>query len=336
MRKKSLGGLLTEIFSVLTISFTGVCGIIFCVLYAENFATGFIKDNSDIVNTVIVTFVSVCGALSVVFLRLKRKLLFRITVLFILTVTAIMFGVYYFKKSGFADRIKSINDFRNYIAEFGESAVFYFILLQFLQVVIIPIPSFITVGAGVLLFGAFRGAVYSCVGIIAGSLAAFFIGRLFGAKTIEWVIGREKLRAALNSIKGKDKIVLTFMFLFPFFPDDLLCFVAGITTVGGTFFCVMIVITRIITVFASSYSFGNRLIPFDTWWGVLLWIVFFIATACITKLIVKYGDRISLKIKETYEKNGRYRRRCGGAVCGSYRGAERQRSNFNRKERKTR
>ena len=33
------------------------------------------------------------------------------------------------------------------------TAVILFILIQFLQVVVLPIPAFITVGAGVLLFG---------------------------------------------------------------------------------------------------------------------------------------------------------------------------------------
>ena len=295
MRKKLLKSLLAEVFSVLIISLTAVCGIIFCVLYAENFATGFIKDNFFILEPVIVAFVSVCSILSVIFLRLKRKLLFRITVLFVITITAVMLGIYFFKKSGFSDNIGSIDDFRNYIAAFGKNAIFYFITIQFLQVVILPIPSFITVGAGVLLFGAFRGAIYSCIGIIAGSVVAFFIGRIFGYRAIKWAVGKEKLDKTLKDIQGKDKIVLAFMFLFPFFPDDLLCFVAGITTVSGRFFCLMIVVTRIITVFISSYSFGNRIIPFDTWWGVLLWGVIFAVTAVLTKFIIKYGDKITLK-----------------------------------------
>ncbi len=215
--------------------------------------------------------------------------------LFILTITIIGLAVavfYFFNNSVLSQKIKSVDDFRDYISSFGAYAVLLFIIIQFLQVVVLPIPAFITVGAGVLLFGAFKGAVFSCIGIISGSIVAFFIGRIFGVKVAEWLVGKNNLKKGLKIIKGKDRIVLTFMFLFPFFPDDILCFVAGITTVTKKFFIIMIVITRIISIFASSYSMNNSIIPYDTWWGILLWGVFFITTVLMSLFICKKGDKI--------------------------------------------
>ena len=118
--------------------------------------------------------------------------------------------------------------------------------------VFLPIPAFITAGAGVLLFGPFLGAVYSYIGITLGSFVAYFIGKIFGVKVANWLVGENNLKKGLNTIKGKDKVVLTFMFLFPFFPDDVLCFVAGITTIKPLFFIVMILITRLVSIFATS------------------------------------------------------------------------------------
>ena len=63
------------------------------------------------------------------------------------------------------------------------------------------------------------------------------------------------------------------MFLFPFFPDDLMCFVAGITTVSPLFFIIMVIVARVISILVSSYSLNNSLIPFNTWWGILIWII---------------------------------------------------------------
>ena len=168
----------------------------------------------------------------------------------------------------------------------------FFILIQFLQVVVLPIPAFITVGAGVLLFGPLKGAIFSCIGIILGSIVAFFIGRIFGFKVAKWLVGEDSLNKGLNIIKGKDKIILTFMFLFPFFPDDILCFVAGITTLSPSFFIIMIIITRIISVFASSFSMNNNIIPYDTWWGILLWVIFILFTLLSMVLICKKGNKI--------------------------------------------
>ena len=291
MRKKLFKNYIIEILTFITIIFTGTCGIVFCCLYIENYSAGFIKANIGIINALIVSLISVFCIFSVVFLRLKNKLLFKFTILFVILVTISVVMIFYLTKSGFFNKIKSVNDFSDYIYSFGDTAVLYFIIIQFLQVVVLPIPAFITVGAGALLFGPFKGAFFSCIGIIFGSVVAYFIGKVFGYKTLNWLIGKERLEKTLKTIRGKDKVVLTFMFLFPFFPDDMLCFAAGITTISPSFFCIMIVITRIASVFTSSYSLSNRLIPFNTWWGITLWILFFAFTLFITKIILKYTNK---------------------------------------------
>ena len=155
-----------------------------------------------------------------------------------------------------------------------------------------PIPSFVTVGAGVLLFGPLKGAIFSAIGIILGSIVGFTIGRIFGYKVAKWLVGEDSLNKALNLIKGKDKVVLTFIMLFPFFPDDVICFVAGITSISPTFFIVMIFITRTITVFVSSYSFSGSIIPYNTWWGILIWLIIFAVTIVLSVIIYKNSDKI--------------------------------------------
>ena len=115
----------------------------------------------------------------------------------------------------------------------------------------------------------------------------------------------EDLKKAMNAVKGKDKVILTFMFLFPFFPDDILCFVAGITTMSKTFFIVMIILTRIISVFASSYSMNNSIIPYDTWWGILVWILFFAFAFAVMVVLYKKGDKIESKFFTKKKKSSK-------------------------------
>ncbi len=274
---------LKEILIVVAVFLLGCSSIIFFVLYFELSEVA----NLQIYISVCVATVSICAIFSVAFFRKNSGIFFKLFFLASLAVCLLLCVIYTIKITGFNKKIASINELRDYISSFGGNAVFLFICLQFLQVVVLPLPSFIAVGAGVLLFGPFRGALYSSIGIISGSLVAFWFARVFGVKVVTWLVGQKNLRKGLSLIEGRDKLIFTFMFLFPFFPDDLLCFVAGLTSLNATFFSVMIVVVRMITIFMSSYSFNNSLIPYDTWWGLLLWLAFFIVVVFASVKILK-------------------------------------------------
>ncbi len=270
----------------------GATSVIFGVLYFNSFDFGFLRDYNSLFIVSFVTLITLITVLTLIFYKMSTGILYKIFIILISVFSVVILALYLLKVSGFWEKVNSIESLRDYIASFKTRAVFLFVLLQFSQVVFLPIPAFITVGAGVLLFGPFWGAFYSCIGIISGSIVAFFIGRIFGYKVVKWLIGEKSIKKGLETIKGKDKIILTFMFLFPFFPDDILCFIAGITTVSPTFFCIMIFITRIISVFVSSFSMNNNIIPYDTWWGIILWAIFIFLTIILTVIIYKKGEKI--------------------------------------------
>ena len=111
-----------------------------------------------------------------------------------------------------------------------------------------PIPSVVSTLAGVALFGAFKTIVYSLIGIILGSITAFFIGRKLGNKAVSWMIGQEELNKWQKRLKGKDNFILTVMFLLPMFHDDVLCFIAGLSSLSNKYFFIMIVLSRMVYV----------------------------------------------------------------------------------------
>lgn len=291
--------LLKEILFYVFIGLLGCLGVVFTVLYVNTFENDISFAHSDLIIAVSVSIISILTVLTMTFFNSKHGFIYKLFMLLVVFIVLAVVVLYFLKVSGFLEKVNSIDKFREYIASFGGNAIFLFILIQFLQVVVLPIPAFITVGAGVLLFGPLKGSIFSCIGIILGSILAFFIGRLFGFKVAKWLAGEEELKKGLKTIKGKDRLVLTCMFLFPFFPDDILCFVAGITTVSWQFFIVMIIITRIISIFASSYSMNNSIIPYDTWWGILLWAIFILFTIIVMWFIYKKGD----KIEKIFSKN---------------------------------
>lgn len=197
--------------------------------------------------------------------------------------------------TGFINKINSIQSLRDYIAQFGNMAVFLFILFSFLQVVVLPVPGSVTVAAGVALFGPLRCAIFSFIGIVLGSVVAFIIGRLVGYKAVKWIVGKETLDKWLEKLKGKDYLILSIMFLLPLFPDDVLCFVAGLSSMSWTYFIIMILVTRAISVASTAFSFD--LIPLNTWWGITIWLLLAALVVLAFWLVWKYSDKIDKFIK---------------------------------------
>ena len=300
--KKDKIEILKTVLSCSVIVVLGAAAIVFGFLYMNLTNISFLERHKSLIETLFIIIIGLVTIISVVCQLSDKKFVYRLTLLTLILMTAALAVLYVMQITGLWDKIDSVEDLRNYVSGFGGYAVFIFIAIQFLQVVVLPIPGFITVSVGVLLFGAFRGSVYSVIGIVSASIVAFFIGRVFGYKVAGWLVGKENLDKGLELVKGKDKVILTFMFLFPFFPDDVLCFVAGLSSMSVPYYIVMITITRIINIVVSAYSVNGSIIPYNTWWGILLWIAVFILVAALCYVIYKHGDKIENFFKSKFSK----------------------------------
>ena len=172
-----------------------------------------------------------------------------------------------------------------------------FILLAFLQVTFVPISSSIVTMAGVILFGAGEGFIYSLIGQLLGSLLAFYLGRWFGERFVIWIVGKDAFNKYRELIKGRDKIMLFFMFLFPFFPDDFLCMFAGLTTFTGVSFTIMIIFTRGLAVGVATL--GIELVGEVLKLGIWAYVIFALALIIVIALFVlvwKKGDKLEYKM----------------------------------------
>lgn len=205
--------------------------------------------------------------------------------------------VYVLQLTGFFAVFNDTEKLQAYLKRAGAWMPIVYIVLQFLQVVILPIPGIVSTAAGVAIFGPLMTSIYSTIGILAGSFLAFYIGRRWGYKAVSWIVGEEVLNKWQNKLKGKDNLFLTLMFLLPLFPDDILCFIAGLSTMSNVYFAIMITCARIIGIFTTCFSVD--FIPINTWWGAALWLTFFIVVIVIFSLLYKNMDKIQrwLKIK---------------------------------------
>lgn len=229
-------------------------------------------------------------AADIVCYLLRKQLVYKSCIIayVLLVFSAVVF--YVLIKTGFLAIFKSEESLESYLARMGTFMSVFFVILQFLQVVILPIPSTVTVVAGSALFGPLKGSLLSLLGIVLGSVCAFAVGRYAGYRVVAWIVGKETLDKWLKKVKGKDKLLLSAMFLLPVFPDDVLCFVAGLSSMSLKLFLFVILISRVLAIFTTSYSV--TLIPFDTWWGILIWAGIFLLIAALFVFLYKKTDAI--------------------------------------------
>lgn len=221
---------------------------------------------------------------------LQKQIVYRFCIIAYILLIFAAAVTYALLETGFIEVLRDEDQLQDYLERSGSWMSILFILLQFSQVVLLPIPSTVTVVAGSALFGPLLGSVYSLIGIMLGSLCAFLIGRYAGYRVVAWIVGRETLDKWLNKIRGKDKLFLSAMFLLPVFPDDVLCFVAGLSSMTIWLFLGVILVSRILAIFTTSYAVS--LIPFTTWWGILIWVTFAVLVILLFILLYKKSDAI--------------------------------------------
>ena len=222
---------------------------------------------------------------------------------FVLTGLIIVFAVIWlFNISGFGEKFGDTESFRKNISGYGLFAVPAFILLQILQVVLLPIPGSVAVAAGVYMFGWLLGGLYSVTGILSGSVIAYETGRRFGHKAVCWLVGEKTLYKSINAIKGKDKIALFTMFLLPCFPDDVLCFAAGIMGVERKSFILLTLTARTFSIFTVAAIADGKIIPYNTVGGIICWCVLIVIAIFSAAFIMKRGEKIERFISDKFRK----------------------------------
>jgi len=154
--------------------------------------------------------------------------------------------------AGFLDELLDEDRLIAALRKEGAAGPLLCIAAQFVQVVIFAIPGEITQLAAGYVYGAWRGFLYSIVGIMAGSAFNFYFARIVGRPTLERFISHstlDKVDHALNSAKGKSALFL--LFLLPGAPKDALCYGAGFTAMSLPEFVIIAGLARTPALLAS-------------------------------------------------------------------------------------
>ena len=183
----------------------------------------------------------------------------------------------------FADTAK----IQEFVMRFGLWAPLATILLHVAQVLLAPIPGQVIDAANGYLFGTAWGTVYSLIGVIAGSTLAMALARRFGRPWAERLIKRETLERLDGYSQQKGALFFFLVFLFPFLPDDVACFLAGLTPLPLPELVVLAALGRLPGIFVANFVGANAAALTQTQ------VVFFITgLAAIALAFWRYQEKV--------------------------------------------
>lgn len=223
--------------------------------------------------------------------RTKNIILWAVAVLL---VGGCVLGMYL---TGFFEAARTEEGLKAYIEACAPWTHLVYFLLQLVSVVVAPVPSNVTALVGGLMFGTLPAFLLTWAAVILGSLAVFFFARRLGQEKVSAFVGRKLSGKYLDVIKRKQDSFLFMAFLFPFFPDDILCILAGLTDIPWKKFLVLNLIARPWGLLVSCAVGGSALdIPIG---GMIALGAVGIAVFVLAMI---YGDRIENKLMEKFKR----------------------------------
>ena len=185
--------------------------------------------------------------------------------------------------------------FRQWVDSHGLLGPLAFLGMMVLQVFVAVIPGEpLEIGAGYA-FGAVEGTILCILGAAIGSTLVFLFVRRFGVRAVEVFISREKIHS-LRFLQNTRRVHLFLLvaFLLPGTPKDVLCYVAGLTTLKLGPFILISSICRLPSIVTSTIG-GSALGSGQ--WGMAA--IVFAATLVISALGLWIYKRI-LRLREEH------------------------------------
>lgn len=203
------------------------------------------------------------------------------------TVLLLTMGGILLWRTGFFQAATSLSGLQDYITAFSPYSHLVFFLLQLASVIIAPIPSNVTALAGALLFGTLPAFLLTWAAVVLGSFAVFLLARRLGQAFVDRFVSQTLSDRYLEIIHRKRDVFLAMAFLFPFFPDDILCILAGLTEISLPRFLVLVILFRPWGLLVAS-AVGGSVVSIPLWGMILLGL----GGLAIFLLGMKYGDRL--------------------------------------------
>ena len=221
-----------------------------------------------------------------------------LTVVIIMSLLIVAYTI--IKLTGVWEKINSIEKLKAIVESGGVFSFIVFVLLQILQTTVLQIPAIFVTIAGTLVFGRWTAFILSFIAVMIGSVIMFWVGRKAGRKFLNWLAGKEEADKWVERM-SHGKYLFFLMMLFPMFPDDILCVIAGFTNMSFGYFFITNLIARSIGIACTVFFGSGSVIPF-TGWGLIVWGVIILLVATLFYLSVKYQKKIDEVVKQFFNR----------------------------------
>ena len=217
--------------------------------------------------------------------------------LWLLTAAILGGSVWALYATGFFDAAGSPQAMGDYIARCAPWSHLAYFGIQLVSVIVAPIPSNITAAAGAYLFGLWPAFLLTWGAVTLGSTLVFALARALGQGFVGQFVGEKLSEKYLDVIRRKRDVFLALAFLFPFFPDDLLCILAGLTDISFKRFFLLVVAARPWGLLVACMV-GSATVSIPLWGMALLGA----GGLAAFLLALKYGDRLEAALMDRLKR----------------------------------
>lgn len=190
------------------------------------------------------------------FIKAKQspRTIIKLIIIFLLIVAAIGYLTWDIVANGPLMRLLTNRD--ELIAAVKSWGIFgplLYIFLQVVQTVVAPIPGQVVGSIGGFVFGGW-GILWTSIGTLLGCYIVFKVSKRFGRQFLEKIFKPSAIARFDFIVNSRSAaLVLFLIFLLPGFPDDIVCYIAGLTTLPIRKLMIILLLGRLPLIIVTNY-----------------------------------------------------------------------------------
>lgn len=178
-----------------------------------------------------------------------------------------------------------------YLQSYGSLGPSVLFILMVAQVFVAIIPGHALMVTAGYVYGA-TGLFVVILSTVLGSQVAFWIARRYGRSLIYRIASREILEKWDSTARHQGILFYFFSFVLPIFPSDLMCYVAGLSTISPRRFLIANILGRTCcAIFITLIGIYGMHPPVWFWIAAILMISAFFAGWMIYKRMGQYAGQ---------------------------------------------